>query len=264
MQHCSTACILLCTAKAFEQPITQFMRGQLHVQCNIQQQGSSSCQVRGDFIDWLAQHGSLAKKLQLQMYPLYQPRCSSMAAIAAALILAGKAQGACRKAAAGGSRSSGKFDLPLQSFEAPASSVAVLQALPAASLTRLDPGQLIYAELDDKITPARKALQRLTNLQELILHKGDANVLLQATSKLLQLRSVTAQQLSAGGIRALKQLPRQLQSCTFSADLSGGDGPDEVRCTRHQRLLLSLLLRLVNSYSITAAVVLGCATGFLM
>jgi hypothetical protein len=89
-------------------------------------------------------------------------------------------------------------------------------------LTRLDPGQLVYAELDDKITAPRKALQRLTSLQELILHKGDANVLLQATSKLLQLRSLNAKQLSAAGVGAFKHLPPQLQSCTFTADLSGG------------------------------------------
>jgi hypothetical protein len=229
IQHCSTACILLCTAKAFEQPITQYMRGQLDVQCNMQQQGASSCQLRGDFLDWLAQYGCLAKTLKLQLYPAYQPTCSSMAAFAAALKLAAKQQSACRTAAAaGGSRGSG---LALQAFEAPASSVAVLQALPAASLTRLDPGQLVYAELDDKITAPRKALQRLTSLQELTLHKGDASVLLQATSKLLQLRSLNAKQLSAAGIGAFKHLPPQLQSCTFTADLSGaasGLSADEV------------------------------------
>jgi hypothetical protein len=219
MQHCSTACILLCTAKAFEQPITQYMRGQLNVQCNMQHQGASSCQLRGDFLDWLAQYGCLAKTLKLQLYPAYQPTCSSMAAIAAALKLAAKQQTACRTAAAGGSRSS---CLSLQAFEAPASSIAVLQALPAACLSRLDPGQLVYAELDDRITAPRKALQRLSSLRELTLHKGDANVLLQATSKLLQLQSLNAKQLSAAGVGAFKHLPPQLQSCTFTADLSGG------------------------------------------
>jgi hypothetical protein len=204
------------------------MRGRLNVQCNMQQQGTSSCQLRGDFLDWLAQHGCLAKTLKLQLYPAYQPTCSSMAAFAAALKLAAKQQPACRTAAAGGSRGSG---FALQAFEAPASSVAVLQVLPAASLTRLDPGQLVYAELDDRITAPRKALQRLTSLQELILHKGDANVLLQATSKPLQLRSLNAKQLSAAGVGALKHLPPQLQSCTFTADLgeeASGLPADEV------------------------------------
>jgi hypothetical protein len=94
----------------------------------------------------------------------------------------------------------------------------------------------VYAELDDKITAPRKALQRLTSLQELILHKGDANVLLQATSKLLQLRSLNAKQLSAAGVGAFKHLPPQLQSCTFTADLSGaasGVSADEVGAEKH-------------------------------
>jgi hypothetical protein len=206
------------------------MRGQLNLQCNIQQQGASSFQLRGDFLDWFAQYGCLAKTLKLHQYPAYQPTCSSMAKIAAALKLAAKQKPVCRTAAAAaaaGSSSKGS-GLVLQSFEAPASSVAILQALPAASLTRLDPGQLIYAELDDRITPGRKALQRLTSLQELTLHKGDANALLQATSKLLQLRSLNAKQLSAAGVGAFKHLPPQLQSCTFTADLSGGASADEV------------------------------------
>jgi hypothetical protein len=221
MRQCGIVCTLLCTSKAFEQPLSQYLRGQLHVRCNVQQKGASSCQLRGDFIDWLAQHACLVKTLQLQLHPAYQPTCSSLAAIAAALKLAGQQHAASPAAAAG-------RGLALQSFVAPASTVAVLQALPAASLTRLDPGQLIHAELDDKVTPPRRALQRLTSLQELALHPGDANVLLQATSRLLQLRSLNGQQLSAAGVGAFKHLPPQLESCTFTANLIGeATGSDE-------------------------------------
>jgi hypothetical protein len=210
MRHCSIVCVLLRSSKVFEQPIAQYMHGQLHVRCNLQQQDTRSFQLRDDIIDWLAQHACLAKTLQLQLYPTYQPSCSSLSAIAAALKFAGK-----QRTAAGNS------SLPLVSFEAPASTVAILQALPAATLTRLDPGQLVFAELDDRITQPRKALQRLASLQELVLHRGDANTLLQATSKLMQLRILTAHKLSAAGVGAFKHLPPQLQSCTFTADLSG-------------------------------------------
>uniref|UniRef100_A0A383WEF4 Uncharacterized protein n=1 Tax=Tetradesmus obliquus TaxID=3088 RepID=A0A383WEF4_TETOB len=217
MRHVSIICSLLCTAKALEQPIAQYLRGQLAVQCNVQQKGAGGCQLRSDFIDWLAQHACLAMNLQLQLHPAYQATCSSLAGIAAALKLAGKQRSSSSNAAAAGGRG-----LALVSFEAPASTVALLQALPAATLTRLDPGTLVHAELDERITAPRKALQRLTSLQELVLHQGDANTLLQATSKLLQLRRLSAQQLSAAGVGAFKHLPPQLQSCTFTADLSGG------------------------------------------